>query len=164
MYISMQLCIGGDLAVWLSQQPAPYTEQRAARITYDMLQAVCCCHEHQLIHRDIKPQNILFTTKGTDGLLKLVDFGLAVRADPDGPPLEEICGTLDYMAPEMLAGDYDEKVDVWAIGVLLSAILWEFPTLHGSDSLGPHDDRLTQKSSLPSGGRTEWRCRVRVPV
>ena len=122
VYLVQQLCTGGELADWLAQQPE-YSERLAARVAYDVLQALCACHEKDVVHRDLKPQNLLLTAPDGAALLKLVDFGLAVRRPAGAPPLKEICGTLDYMAPEMLGGAYDEKVDVWAAGVLLYVLL-----------------------------------------
>ena len=64
LYVVQQLCSGGELSSWLEQQPPPYSEALVARITYDLLQAVACCHDHSIVHRDIKPGNILVADRG----------------------------------------------------------------------------------------------------
>ena len=67
-----------------------------------------------MIHRDIKPENLLLDVKGD---LKIADFGWSVHA----PSLRRatMCGTLDYLPPEMVAGEtHDENVDIWSLGVL----------------------------------------------
>ena len=77
------------------------------------------CHEKHVIHRDIKPENLLL---GANGEIKISDFGWSVHA----PSLrrETFCGTLDYLPPEMIeVRAYDEKVDLWALGVLLYEFL-----------------------------------------
>ena len=68
----------------------------------------------QVIHRDIKPENLLLDIKGD---LKIADFGWSVHAPSSRRAT--MCGTLDYLPPEMVAGEYhDEKVDLWSLGVL----------------------------------------------
>ena len=67
-----------------------------------------------MIHRDIKPENLLLDIKGD---LKIADFGWSVHAPSSRRAT--MCGTLDYLPPEMVAGEYhDEKVDLWSLGVL----------------------------------------------
>ena len=71
-------------------------------------------HKRRIIHRDIKPENILL---GINGELKIGDFGWSVHAP--GNRRKTLCGTLDYLPPEMVEGrDHSEKVDYWALGVL----------------------------------------------
>lgn len=71
-------------------------------------------HEKNVIHRDIKPENLLL---GLNGELKIADFGWSIHA-PDKKRLT-LCGTLDYLPPEMIEGKYhNEKVDLWSLGVL----------------------------------------------
>jgi serine/threonine protein kinase len=123
VHLVLQLCEGGELPGWLLEQKSAYSERLASRIIYDALQAVLCCHDLGIVHRDLKPQNLLLTSDAEDARLLLVDFGLATRMEMGGPRLSEMCGTLDYMAPEMLQGSYDERVDVWAVGVLLHLLL-----------------------------------------
>ncbi|XP_061487116.1 aurora kinase B-like isoform X5 [Rhineura floridana] len=76
--------------------------------------ALMYCHAQKVIHRDIKPENLLL---GLRGELKLADFGWSVHA----PSLRRttLCGTTDYLAPEMIEGSpHGENVDVWCVGVL----------------------------------------------
>ena len=127
VYVAQQLCAGGELPDWLLSPDVAaegYTEAMAARVTYDVLQAIAFCHDLHVVHRDLKPQNLMFTEPKPSGLLKLIDFGLAVRwVRGEDPPLDEACGTIDYMAPESLDGAYGDKVDVWAVGVMLHILL-----------------------------------------
>jgi len=67
------------------------------------------------VHRDIKPENIMLSAGGE---LKLIDFGLSKRQEGN-KKLKTIAGTPYYMAPEVLDGKYDSKVDTWSLGVLL---------------------------------------------
>ena len=123
VFIAQQLCVGGELPEWLNQQPV-YTEKLAAKVTYDLLQALTYCHGANVVHRDIKPQNLLFTTTAHDAYLKLADWGLATRwSASSDPPLSEYCGTLDYASPEMLEGSYTPTTDVWSAGVILHLLL-----------------------------------------
>lgn len=74
-----------------------------ATLTHKMMAAVRYCHQHGVVHRDIKMDNFIFTSKyGTpDAELKLIDFGLARRVTSDKDTFDDGFGTLDYMAPEM---------------------------------------------------------------
>lgn len=72
------------------------------------------CHDQKVIHRDIKPENLLL---GIDGTIKIADFGWSVHA----PSLKRktMCGTLDYLPPEMLEHkEYGATVDLWCLGIL----------------------------------------------
>jgi len=73
------------------------------------------------MHRDLKLDNILVTvgSQGTITNLKLADFGMACKFDKIAS--DTVCGTIGYMAPELLVGEgeYDEKVDIWSLGVIL---------------------------------------------
>lgn len=80
-------------------------------------------HRKHVIHRDIKPENLLIGMKGE---LKIADFGWSVHA----PNMRRttLCGTLDYLAPEMVEGrDHNEKVDLWSLGVLCYEFLVGVP-------------------------------------
>jgi serine/threonine protein kinase len=86
--------------------------------TYSMLAGIQACHEARILHRDIKPQNILLNAAGD---LKIADFGLArTYAIPLRPYTHEVV-TLWYRAPEILLGEttYSPAVDVWSIGCIM---------------------------------------------
>lgn len=98
-------------------------ERLAVRYLYQIASAVQYLLGKKLLHRDIKPENIL-VDRNFD--VKLCDFGWACVLDSERPEFG-LCGTLEYMSPEMLAQKrHGEKTDVWALGILL------FELLHGS--------------------------------
>ncbi|KAJ5162645.1 kinase-like protein [Penicillium coprophilum] len=105
------------------QKEDRFPEWKAAHYIAQMASALIYLHRKHVIHRDIKPENILV---GLHGELKVSDFGWSVHA-PSGRRLT-MCGTLDYLPPEMVdpkrsAKPYDEKVDLWALGVLMYEFL-----------------------------------------
>uniref|UniRef100_A0A3B4B654 non-specific serine/threonine protein kinase n=1 Tax=Periophthalmus magnuspinnatus TaxID=409849 RepID=A0A3B4B654_9GOBI len=96
------------------QRCGRFDDQRSATYMEEISDALMYCHEKKVIHRDIKPENLLL---GYRGELKIADFGWSVHA----PSLRRrtMCGTLDYLPPEMIEGHtHSEKVDLWCIGVL----------------------------------------------
>lgn len=100
-----------------------FQEKKAAQYISQMASALQYLHRKHIIHRDIKPENILV---GIYGEIKMSDFGWSVHA-PGGRRLTQ-CGTLDYLPPEMVDPkrydkSYDEKVDLWALGVLMYEFL-----------------------------------------
>ena len=96
----------------------------AAHVIYDLLQALAFLRDSGVVHRDVKPQNLIFGEATETSHLKLIDFGLATRLASTDPPLKIVCGTLDYMSPECVGGQlYDHATDVWAAGVVLAMLL-----------------------------------------
>lgn len=118
LHLVMELCSGGRLIDEMSRNGC-YSEQQAAKLIKELIMVIKYCHEMGVIHRDIKPENILRTSTGQ---LKLADFGLSMRV-AKGQNLSGVVGSPAYVAPEVLAGTYSEKVDVWAAGVLVHALL-----------------------------------------
>lgn len=110
------LCSGGDL-----YKRAPYTEPEAARIVCMVIDAIDYMHSHDVVHRDIKFENVLFVSKSPDSEVMVIDFGLAKAnyAVKKEGKLNEFVGTLYSMAPEVIRGSYDEKCDIWSLGKLL---------------------------------------------
>ena len=82
-----------------------------------MVKALKVIHKKNIIHRDIKPENLLI---GKDDVLKLADFGWSNFTEGKNKR-ETYCGTLDYLAPEMVAKEHlhDYRVDIWSVGVLI---------------------------------------------
>ncbi|XP_074285971.1 serine/threonine-protein kinase PEPKR2-like [Silene latifolia] len=126
-YLVMEFCSGGRLLDQMARE-RQYSEHRAANILKELVLVIKYCHEMGVVHRDIKPENVLLTSSGS---LKLADFGLAVRISI-GQSLSGVVGTPAYVAPEVLSGEYSEKVDIWSAGVLLHALLLGVLPFQGS--------------------------------
>ncbi|CAK9163155.1 unnamed protein product [Ilex paraguariensis] len=147
-HLVMELCSGGRLLDHMARE-GRYSEQRAANLLKELMLVISYCHQMGVVHRDIKPENVLLTTSGQ---IKLADFGLAVRIT-DGQSLTGIVGSPAYIAPEVLTGDYSEKVDIWSAGILLYGLLVGVLPFHG-DSVETVFDAI-KKGSLDFSGR-EW--------
>mmetsp|Transcript_101022 Transcript_101022/g.253293 ORF Transcript_101022/g.253293 Transcript_101022/m.253293 type:complete len:473 (+) Transcript_101022:76-1494(+) len=133
LYLVMDLCLGGDLMDFLltywSDPKHPERRdamimhrckglpwQEVAPLVWQMLAAIAYLHHHRFAHRDLKLENFMLKDNAARPHLCLVDFGLSVRMRK-GEKLTGKVGTLMYMAPEVLGGSYDEKCDIWSIGV-----------------------------------------------
>lgn len=105
----------------LEKHPKGVPDNLTKRIIWQTLHAVNFCHEHNCIHRDVKPENILVTK---DGVVKLCDFGFARTLSP-GENYTDYVATRWYRAPELLVGDtqYGPAVDVWAIGCVTAELM-----------------------------------------
>jgi len=83
------------------------------------------------VHRDIKPENVLIDIE-LNNSLKLIDFGTSVEYKKDDT-LKEVHGTSYYIAPEVIAENYDERCDIWSIGVILYILLSGKPPFDGKN-------------------------------
>eukprot|EP00746_Dinoflagellata_sp_MGD_P014651 gnl/MRDRNA2_/MRDRNA2_132217_c0_seq1.p1 gnl/MRDRNA2_/MRDRNA2_132217_c0~~gnl/MRDRNA2_/MRDRNA2_132217_c0_seq1.p1 ORF type:complete len:485 (-),score=104.20 gnl/MRDRNA2_/MRDRNA2_132217_c0_seq1:33-1487(-) len=128
-YVLMPCCGPTVLEAFLEQDDV--NENDLARVCYGMTQGVVHIHSVNMVHRDVKPQNFLISHQGArlgdkDCTIKLCDMGFAVDMPKNGKGLKELCGTPPFMAPEMLKEEqaYDQKVDVWALGVSFYLMLY----------------------------------------
>ncbi|KAK6945787.1 Protein kinase domain [Dillenia turbinata] len=137
-HLVMELCNGGRLLDQMAQEGC-YSEHCAANLLKELVSVISYCHNMGVVHRDIKPENILLTSTGR---VKLADFGLAMRVT-NGQSLSGVVGSPAYVAPEVLDGEYSEKVDIWSAGVLLHALLIGVLPFHG-DSLEAVFDAIKQ--------------------
>ncbi|KAA0185305.1 hypothetical protein HAZT_HAZT005216 [Hyalella azteca] len=123
LYLVMELVTGGDLFDAIAAA-THYTESQAGHLIRDLASALQYLHLRNIVHRDVKPENLL-VVPGPMPRLKLGDFGLAVQLEE---PLYTICGTPTYVAPEILAEEgYGLEVDIWAAGVIAYILLCGFP-------------------------------------
>jgi calcium-dependent protein kinase len=119
IYLIMDYCRGGDLS-----ERERFTEEQAATIVYKLLDAVSYLHKRNVVHRDLKLENIMFDKEGPDADAKIIDFGLATRYLSDNHKrMADKVGTLYSMAPQVLQGIYDYKCDLWSIGVIAYMLL-----------------------------------------
>ncbi|XP_057703137.1 aurora kinase A [Corythoichthys intestinalis] len=113
VYLILEYAPKGELFGEL-QRCGSFSEQRSATYIMELADALDYCHSRKVIHRDIKPENLLL---GANGELKIADFGWSVHTPSSRR--STLCGTLDYLPPEMIEGKtHDEKVDLWSLGVL----------------------------------------------
>lgn len=121
-YLVMELLLGGELSERLDAKNV-YTEDEALQLCTYLLKAVWYCHGNNIAHRDLKPENLLLIHKNNDTQIKITDFGFSKRC-PKPNSLTTQCGTLDYTAPEILAGKpYGTVVDMWSVGVIIYILL-----------------------------------------
>ncbi|MBR3719335.1 MAG: Stk1 family PASTA domain-containing Ser/Thr kinase, partial [Firmicutes bacterium] len=122
-YIVMELIEGQPLSEIIKEDGAldPY---RAADIARQVASALSMAHKHQLIHRDVKPHNIMITT---EGVAKITDFGIAKAVTGGtlvGEQKEAVMGSVHYFSPEQARGAYvDEKSDIYSLGIVLYEML-----------------------------------------
>lgn len=118
VYLILEYAAKGELYKVL-QKEEKFSEEKASRYIASLADALQYCHMKHVIHRDIKPENLLLGAKGD---LKIADFGWSVHAPNNRR--QTLCGTLDYLPPEMIEGkDHDSTVDVWSLGVLMYEFL-----------------------------------------
>ncbi|KAG4939726.1 hypothetical protein JHK82_045447 [Glycine max] len=129
VHLVMELCAGGELFHRLEKH-GWFSESDARVLFRHLMQVVLYCHENGVVHRDLKPENILLATRSSSSPIKLADFGLATYIKP-GQSLHGLVGSPFYIAPEVLAGAYNQAADVWSAGVILYILLSGMPPFWG---------------------------------
>lgn len=129
VHLVMELCAGGELFHKLEKH-GRFSEPKAREFFRHLMQVVVYCHDKGVIHRDLKPENILLSSKSSSSPIKLADFGLATYIRP-GQSLHGTVGSPFYIAPEVLAGGYDQAADIWSAGVILYILLSGVPPFWG---------------------------------
>jgi serine/threonine-protein kinase len=122
LYIAMRFVPGDDLRARLAEQ-GRLDPERAARIVAQVASALDAAHAHDLVHRDVKPANVLVTPEDH---VYLTDFGLSKRlvADTQATRSGMVLGTLDYIAPEQIRGEtIGPFTDVYSLGCMLIHLL-----------------------------------------
>ena len=123
IYIIMEYCAGSDLFAYIEERNFKLPEKHAAQIIRKLSSAVYYLHSFGIIHRDVKPENILMTDKTEYADIRLLDFGLS-KIVRQGEKCTEPYGTLSYVSPEVLQDiPYDERCDLWSIGVITYLLL-----------------------------------------
>ncbi|KAF5952328.1 hypothetical protein HYC85_010272 [Camellia sinensis] len=149
-----------DLAGLAASPEIKFTEAQVKCYMHQLLSGLEHCHNHDVLHRDIKGSNLLIDN---EGILKIADFGLATIVDPSHKhPLTSRVVTLWYRAPELLLGatDYGVGIDLWSAGCILAELLAGKPIMPGRTEVeqlhkiyklcGSPSDEYWKKSKLPN--------------
>ena len=124
----------------LLRKKGRFSDAKASEYISQMANALAYLHKKHVIHRDIKPENILV---GLSGEIKISDFGWSVHAP--NSRRNTLCGTLDYLPPEMVEGkDHNEKVDIWSLGVLSYEFLCGSPPFEDLSGYGATYKRIAK--------------------
>lgn len=143
IYIVTEWLAGKELFKYAQEQPLNESEVRG--IFKEIIHAVSHMHSHKIAHRDLKLENIKFTSDNTSkSNIKILDFGFACKMNHETNEMAGACYTLDYAAPEILSHKkYTESCDLWSLGVILYVLLTgEMPFRRQSDC----DDEIVNSS------------------
>jgi len=151
IFMIVERARNGDLGQMLQKQPGQRFEERsAATFVAQIASAVEYCHRMHVIHRDVKPQNVLI---GHRRKAKLADFGWAVHTYPDQQRWT-LCGTLDYLPPEMVHASHGHSfgVDIWGLGILSYELLMGQPPFAAPACEETYRRILEAKPAFPEKG------------
>ena len=134
LFIAMRFVEGSDLAALLRSE-GPLEPARAIAIAMQIADALDAAHARGLVHRDVKPSNVLLDRQDRREHVYLADFGLTQSVSDRGPTDGHLVGTVDYVAPEQIRGDdVDGRADVYGLGcVLFQALTGAVPFSGVSD-------------------------------
>ena len=136
-YLIMEKCEGGSLSIKIQQRintKKLFDEKLLSELIREITSAINYCHGKGICHRDLKPENICFTKLGNmeNNSIKIIDFGLSKYFKPK-QKLETEVGSILYMAPEVFKNNYNEKCDIWSIGVILYFLIEGKPPFIGQN-------------------------------
>jgi YVTN family beta-propeller protein len=135
LYIAMRYVVGSDLKALLRAERA-LAPERALMLVGQVANALDAAHKRGLVHRDVKPSNILLTGPRGDEHCYLADFGLSTStSDRSVADARQVVGTIDYVAPEQIRGlEVDGRTDVYSLACLLyECLVGEVPFRRASD-------------------------------
>lgn len=123
--ISEELVENGTLLSHLRKQTEKLSEKQIGWFTGQILSALAYCHDRKVVHRDVKLENVYLNENLQ---VKLGDFGCSDKLNKN-KTVTGLNGTLTYMAPEVFSGTYNEKVDVWSVGIIIYMMIFGRPPL-----------------------------------
>ncbi|KAL1918447.1 uncharacterized protein VTP21DRAFT_3107 [Calcarisporiella thermophila] len=147
LYLVMEYACGGELFTHMEKE-GKFSERVAAFYIAELVLALEHLHNRGIIYRDLKPENCMLDREGH---ILITDFGLSKVAAGEDGRASTVCGTVEYMAPEMLLQvDYDRTVDVWSLGIML------YDMLTGSPPFTSYNRKRTMEAILNNKLRLPW--------
>ncbi|XP_064190971.1 ribosomal protein S6 kinase beta-2-like [Anguilla rostrata] len=146
LYLILECLIGGELFMQLEKEGI-FMEDTACFYLGEITLALGHLHSNGIIYRDLKPENIMLNHQGH---IKLTDFGLCKESIHDGSVTHTFCGTIEYMAPEILMrSGHNRAVDWWSLGALMYDMMTGSPPFTAENRKKTIDKILKCKLSLP---------------
>lgn len=150
VFLVMELVQGRTLRDLIRERGGRFSVAEAVSIMEPVLSALSAAHRAGLVHRDVKPENILLST---DGLVKVADFGLARAVDSDAASTRTglMMGTVAYCPPEQIVhGHTDPRSDVYSAGVVFFELLTGRPPYHGDSAMNVAYQHVHSRVPAPS--------------
>jgi len=145
LYFLLELCLGGELFTVLREKTL-FDEDTARFYAASVILAFEYMHDMNIIYRDLKPENLLLDK---DGFLKVTDFGFA--KDISSGRTWTLCGTPDYLAPEIVAGKgHGKGVDWWTLGIFIYEMLASYPPFYDEDPMKTYAKIMAGNVTFPT--------------
>eukprot|EP00921_Rhytidocystis_pertsovi_P012843 GHVQ01020860.1.p1 GENE.GHVQ01020860.1~~GHVQ01020860.1.p1 ORF type:complete len:499 (-),score=87.11 GHVQ01020860.1:496-1992(-) len=142
LYSVMERCDGGALFDSILRRKY-FNEEAASLLCRQMLDALIHIHRSSIVHRDVKAENFLFKNNFPSSTLILIDFGMSAKCS-DSQPLLEVCGSPQYLSPELIRRSYGTPADMWALGVLVYLMIYGRYPFDGADTSAIVKEVLTK--------------------
>lgn len=150
IYLVIEHCAGGDLAGYIRRY-GRLSEAVVRNFLVQLARGLQFLHSINIIHRDIKPQNLLLSDSTVNAVIKYADFGFAKHL-VEAAMAQTPCGTPLYMAPEIFEyKEYDIKADLWSLGCVIFEMLSGTPPFRGSNPRDLYNNIQLRKISFPEG-------------
>jgi serine/threonine protein kinase len=145
LFFLLQPCLGGDLFTYLRERTL-FDEDQARFYAACVISAFEYMHDRNIVYRDLKPENLLIDE---DGYLKVTDFGFA--KDISSGRTWTLCGTPDYLAPEIVAGKgHGKGVDWWTVGVFIYEMLASYAPFYDEEPMKTYEKIVHGELTFPS--------------